>query len=151
MLPGTKLVLPRPGDIVRCKFHFQEDPTQFKFRYCLVLAVTESKTLVGSHAIMVAYGTSQHTDALRDDEVLLPETDRAVFSVSGLRKTTKFRLSKTEMIEVSKDNFLVSACGLLSVGVLHPSKVADVAHAWNVSAKRADNRLTKVATNKRMR
>jgi hypothetical protein len=135
------LVIPKPGDIVRCKFHFQDDPSQFKFRYCLVIAVTESETLAGVQSVMVAYGTSQNTAFVRNDEVLISEADKTVFPVSGLQKTTKFSLSKTEMVDLNRDNFIVSPGGRLSVGVLHPSKVHDVAHAWEHARKLRENRF----------
>ena len=123
-----KLQMPQPGDIVRCRFPFEEDHNLFKFRYALVLFVAEP--LFGNkQGVVVAYGTSQKLDRIYPDEFLLDQQN-PVFAVSGLKKSTKFNLSRTEIMEVRPRNFLFGPDGRVSVGVLHPSLIEKVRPAW---------------------
>ena len=126
----TRLKMPQPGDIVRCKFPFMEDRNLFKYRHALVLFVSESRMLDQRGAVVVAYGTSQKTDNIYPDEVLLDQKSPA-FGVTGLKKTTKFNMSRIETMVLSDENFLIAPNGQVSVGVLHPSMVDQVAQAWS--------------------
>ncbi|RAU39929.1 type II toxin-antitoxin system PemK/MazF family toxin [Pseudomonas sp. RIT411] len=115
--------LPAPGDIVWCHFpsHLDMGNPGPKSRPALVVAVSS-----GSHAVKVAYGTSQKVDKIYPTEFVLSPDDGEPFAVSGLAAKTKFNLGDTVNVPFDSDWFHVHegvhvSTPLPKMGVLHAS------------------------------
>ena len=93
--------LPQPGDIVLCCFPAPIGAE--KDRPALVLAVNTA-----AKAVKVAYGTSQKLNRIYPTEFLIDDAE-ADFSTSGLRRSTKFDLSVTAVLEYSDEWFVPPA------------------------------------------
>lgn len=91
--------LPQPGDIVLCCF--PKPIGAGKHRPALVISVNTT-----AQAVRVAYGTSQKLNRIYPSEFLIDDSS-SDFSVSGLRKSTKFDLAETVTLEYSDEWFMV--------------------------------------------
>ena len=93
--------LPAPGDIVLCCF-----PPPIgadKNRPALVLAVNTV-----ARAVKVAYGTSQKLNRIYPQEFLIDDSEPD-FAKSGLRRSTKFDLLESVVLEYSDEWFVIPA------------------------------------------
>ncbi len=115
--------LPRPGDVVWCRFPFREMPGKPgpKPRPALVRAVFLDR-LTSRSSVEVAFGTSRKTDRLFRGEFLVasPSGMRA----AGLDLATKFDLARTVRLPWAREFFTVKpARRRLILGSLHPTDV----------------------------
>jgi hypothetical protein len=126
--------LPALGDIVYCRFPERIDVPGLKPRPGLVvgLALLED----GVRAVVIAYGTSQKTNALRAGEFLISPADGEAYRAAGLSFPTKFNLKLRSVVPYTDEWFRVPphpAFGQTpKLGILHPSlmrRAAAVARA----------------------
>ncbi len=113
--------LPRPGDVVWCRFRFREMPGMLgpKPRPAIVRAVFLDRRR-SRCSVEVAFGTATKTDRLYKGEFLIasPSGMRA----AGLDLPTKFDLARTVRLPWTRE-FFTSKPGRtrLILGSLHPS------------------------------
>ena len=113
--------LPRPGDVVWCRFPFREMPGKPgpKPRPAIVRAVFLDRRTSRS-SVEVAFGTSKKSDRLYQGEFLIasPSGMRA----AGLDLRTKFDLARTVRLPWTREFFTAKpGKSRLILGSLHPS------------------------------
>jgi hypothetical protein len=113
--------LPRPGDVVWCRFPFREMPGKPgpKARPAIVRAVFLDRRTSRS-SVEVAFGTSKRTDRLYRGEfsIASPSGMRA----AGLDLPTKFDLARTVRLPWTREFFTAKpGRNRLILGSLHPS------------------------------
>lgn len=128
--------LPRPGDVVWCRFPFREMPGKpgAKPRPAIVRAVFLDRRTSRS-SVEVAFGTSKKTDKLYKGEFLVatPSGRRA----AGLDLATKFDLGRTVRIPWATQFFTVRpGADSLIVGSLHPTDVMALRQAAKALTRR---------------
>jgi hypothetical protein len=127
--------LPKPGDIVWCRFPEEGDlkPAP-KSRPALVLSVG---TIGELPAVVIAYGTSQKVDRLYAGEFAIVPADGAAFRVSGLSYPTKFNLARRVELPYNDRWFAVppgAPNGQQPVlGLLHPALMSRAQAAFRAS------------------
>lgn len=135
MTRGSYWPIPRPGDIVWCRFpeDLQRAPGP-KPRPALVLDVGK---IEGVTAVAVAYGTSQKTGRLYAGEFLVAPEDGAAFQTAGLSYPTKFNLKKRLELPYDEDWFAVAPGAPFGqtpkLGVLHPGLMRRARSAFESS------------------
>lgn len=114
---------PRPeaGDLVWCHFpHLPALQPGPKPRPALVMQVLDRQP---HFRVLVAYGTSQKTTALRRGEFLMRKDGSTAFKLSGLSFDTKFSFASSVELDYSDQWFKVppqAPCGQVpKLGVLH--------------------------------
>jgi hypothetical protein len=124
--------LPRPGDIVWCRFPQDKLPGPGpKPRPALAVRVGE---IEGDPAVAVAYGTTQRTTELRAGEFSITRADREAFVLAGLSFDTKFDLASIVELPYSERWFAVPPGAphgqIPKLGLLHPTMMrrATAAH-----------------------
>lgn len=128
--------LPRPGDVVWCRFPFREMPGKpgAKPRPAIVRAVFLDRRTSRS-SVEVAFGTSKKTDKLYEGEFLVatPSGRRA----AGLDLATKFDLGRTVRIPWAIQFFTIRpGADSLIVGSLHPTDVMALRQAAKALTRR---------------
>ena len=113
--------LPRPGDVVWCRFRFREIPGKPgpKPRPAIVRAVFLNRRRSRS-SVEVGFGTSKKSDRLYKREVSIasPSGMRA----AGLDLPTKFDLARTVRLPWTREFFTAKpGKSRLILGSLHPS------------------------------
>ncbi len=128
--------LPRPGDVVWCRFPFREMSGRPgpKPRPAIVRAVFLDRRTSRS-SVEVAFGTSKKTDRLYKGEFLVatPSGRRA----AGLDLATKFDLGRTVRIPWAIQIFTIRpGDDSLIMGSLHPTDVMALRQAAKASTRR---------------
>ena len=129
--------LPRPGDIVWCKF--PQDKKLIpgpKARPALVMRIGD---IDGNPAVAIAYGTSQRVDKLHPGEFAITRADREAFALAGLSFDTKFDLAQVIELPYS-DRWFGVPPGVPygqtpKLGVLHPTMVRRATAAFRATGK----------------
>ena len=127
--------LPRPGDVVWCRFPFREMPGKPgpKPRPAVVRAVFLDRHTSRS-SIEVAFGTSKKTDRLYKGEFLV--ATRSGRRAAGLDRATKFDLGRTVRLPWAIQFFTVIPGGdSLLMGSLHPTDVMVLRQAAKALAR----------------
>ena len=138
MVDGVRFfALPRPGDIVWCKFPQDKKLVPGpKARPALVMRVGD---MDGDPAVAVAYGTSQRIDTLHPGEFAITRADREAFALAGLSFDTKFDLANVIELPFSDRWFGVPPGAphgqTPKLGVLHPTMVRRAAAAHRTAGK----------------
>lgn len=130
--------LPALGDIVYCRFPERVGVPGPKPRPGLVIGLALLED--GTRAVVIAYGTSQKTDALRAGEFLISPVDGEAYRAAGLSFPTKFNLKLRAAVPYTDEWFRVppnpSFGQTPKLGILHPGLMRRASAAARASEAR---------------
>ena len=124
---------PEAGEIVWCLFpHLPSVAPAIKPRTALVVQVFEDDA--PCYRVLVAYGTSQKTQALRSGEFLIASTAGEPYRLAGLSFDTKFNVAALVELDYNRTWFKVPPTAPYGenpkLGLLHASLMRSFQAAW---------------------
>lgn len=124
---------PQAGDIVWCHFpHLPSVAPALKPRPALVVQVFEDDA--PRYRVLVAYGTSQKPDALRQGEFLIARSNGEPYRLAGLSFDTKFIVAAPVELDYNHTWFKVPPTAphgqKPQLGPLHASLMRSFQAAW---------------------